>query len=455
MVNVVRKQHTFFDEGHTSDISFRKEQLRKLKNLLQDHESAIYRALHADFGKSVFETYATELFVTYREIDHILSNLEEWAQVKKVSGSAINFPSTNYIYPKPYGVSLVIGAWNYPLHLVLSPAAGSMAAGNCTILKPSEISGHTSSLLADLINEAFPTGYLTVVEGDAETTQSLLRQPLDYIFFTGSSRVGKLVMKAAAEQLTPLTLELGGKSPAIVDDTANLQNAAKRISWGKFINAGQTCVSPDYVYIHESKEDEFLNLLRDTISSFYGARPSESPDYARIVNRRHFDRLSALIDERKVAIGGHTIAEERYIAPTVMTGVSWDDQVMQEEIFGPILPVLTFSDLGEVIAEVKDHPKPLSLYIFSEDKDVQQRVINEIPFGGGCINDTVAHLGNPELPFGGIGSSGFGNYHGKASFDLFTHLKSIMKKAVWPDVPLRYPPYQNNLKWLKRISKLI
>jgi aldehyde dehydrogenase (NAD+) len=455
MKELIEKQHYFFESGKSRDVSFRKNQLRKLKSLLKNNEDDFFRALDADFQKPAFETYATELLVTYQEIDHLLNNLSHWAKPKKVKSSLVNFPSNSYIHPQPYGVSLVIGAWNYPLHLVVNPALGSMAAGNCTVLKPSEIAPHTSALLAKIVNASFDPAYLHVVEGDAETTQELLNQPLDYIFFTGSARIGKLIMKAAAEQLTPVTLELGGKSPAIVDDTADLKLAAKRITWGKFINAGQTCVSPDYVYVHQSKEEELCRLIGETIQSFYGDDPQQSNDFARIINRRHFDRLINLIDREKVIAGGNTDAENLYIEPTLMADVSWDDAVMQEEIFGPLLPILTYEDIDSVISQVNAHPNPLALYLFTSDSKREERVINEIQFGGGCINDTVAHLGNLELPFGGIGQSGFGSYHGKTSFDIFSQKKSIMKKSRWLDIPLRYPPYDGNLKWIKKLSKFL
>jgi aldehyde dehydrogenase (NAD+) len=455
MQNVVNTQKDFFDRGQSRDISFRKEQLRKLKSILQDNEKKIYKALHADFNKPAFETYGTELLVTYKEIAHILSNLSSWAKPKKVSSSMLNFPSKSRIHHHPYGVVLVIGAWNYPVHLTIYPALGSMAAGNCTILKPSELAPHTSSLMAELINQNFDPGYLHVVEGGANETQSLLSHSPDYIFFTGSSRVEKIIMKSAAENLTPVTLELGGKSPAIVDDTVDLPLAAKRITWGKFINAGQTCVSPDYVYVHEHLKDEFCALVKENILEFYGDDPRKSEDYARILNRKHFERLNGLINPNKVLFGGDMNDDDLYIGPTVLAEISWEDPVMQEEIFGPILPVLTFGNMDQVISAIKSRPKPLALYIFSSDRDTQQRIIDEIPFGGGCINDTVTHLANLELPFGGIGQSGFGNYHGKASFDLFSYPKSIMKKSTWLDIPIRYPPYDGKMKWLKRIAKFI
>jgi len=455
MEQIVSRQHQFFESGVSRKISYRKEQLRKLKMLLEKNEKAFFESLHADFKKPVFETYATELLILKREIDHLLDQLSHWSEPKKVRDAAFNFPSTNYIYPQPYGVSLVIGTWNYPLHLSVLPALGAIAAGNCTIIKPSEIASNTSGLLAKIINETFDPGYLHVVEGNAEATQSLIKQPLDYIFFTGSPQIGKIIMKAAAENLTPVTLELGGKSPVIIDETADLKTAARRIAWGKFMNAGQTCVSPDYVYVHQSIHNRFCELIQKNITTFYGDDPSGSPDFARIINRKHFDRLEQLLNPQKVLIGGSADADDLYIEPTVMTGIHWDDPVMQEEIFGPIMPVLSFKQPGKVIDSINARHKPLALYLFSTDRSLQQRIIEEIPFGGGCINDTVVHLANSELPFGGIGRSGFGSYHGKTSFDTFTHRKSVMEKANWLDIPLRYPPYSGKLKWLKRIMKFL
>ncbi|PAU95193.1 aldehyde dehydrogenase family protein [Aliifodinibius salipaludis] len=455
MKQVVKKQQQFFYSGKTLDISFRKKQLQKLRNILTENEDEIYTALAEDFQKPLFESFATELLVLYQEIDHLLANIDHWAKTKKVKSSFLNFPSKSYIKPQPYGVVLVIAPWNYPVQLALNPAVGAIASGNTVILKPSENAPHTSELLAKLINNNFDSGFFHAVEGDAKTTQSLLSEPLDYIFFTGSTHVGKIIMKLAADQLTPLTLELGGKSPAIVDTSADLSLAAKRIAWGKFINAGQTCVSPDYVYVHASMHMQLCRLIQKEIRGFYGDDPSQSDDFARIINDKHFSRLTNLINPNKVFYGGNTDAESRYIEPTIMTQVSWDDPVMQEEIFGPILPILPFDYLDEIISTLQNKSKPLALYLFSTDKNNQKKVMRNLQFGGGCINDTVAHLGNTELPFGGIGNSGFGGYHGKTSFDTFTHSKSIMKKSNWLDIPLRYPPYKGNLKWLKKLTKFL
>lgn len=455
MEQVVNTQQQFFNSGKTREIAFRKKQLQKLRELLNEHEEEIYEALDKDFQKPAFESHATELFVLYQEIDHLLANIDRWAKTKKAKGALVNFPSKNYIKPQPYGVVLVIAPWNYPVQLALNPALGAIAAGNTAILKPSEHTPHTSGFLASLINNNFDPGFLRVIEGDAQTTQSLLAEPLDYIFFTGSTHVGKIIMRSAAEQLTPLTLELGGKSPAIVDQSADLSLAARRISWGKFINAGQTCVSPDYVYVHTSLYTQLCRLIQQEIRSFYGDEPRQSDDFARIINDSHFNRLANLIEPEKVFYGGDTDPDTRYIEPTIMTGISWDDAVMQEEIFGPILPILPFDDLDNVISTLQNKSKPLALYFFSTNNSNQKKVIRNLRFGGGCINDTVAHLGNSALPFGGIGNSGFGQYHGKTSFDTFTHSKSIMKKSNWLDLSLRYPPYEGKLKWLKKLTKFL
>lgn len=448
---IVKQQQNHFQSGATRDVPVRIEQLKKLKGVLKNNEQQIFDALEKDFKKPALETYGTELGVLYTEIDFVASNLKSWTRPEKVRGSIINFPSQNTIYREPYGVALVIGAWNYPIHLTLYPVIGALAAGNCVIAKPSEIATHSSQLMAELINQNFDPGLLKVVEGNAETTQNLLKESLDYIFFTGSTRVGKIVMKAAAEQLIPVTLEMGGKSPAIVDETADLSTAAKRIAWGKFLNAGQTCVAPDYVYVHNSVEQQLIDGLKKSITEFFGDDPRLSDDYARIINDDHFERLKGYLESGTTRIGGKYDEVDRYIAPTVLSDIEWQDGVMQEEIFGPILPVLSYTDIDTVINTINNHPDPLALYFFSEDKARQTRIINEISFGGGCINDTVAHLGNVRLPFGGVGQSGMGNYHGKAGFDTFSRPKSIMKKTTLFDIPMRYPPYDGKLKWIKKL----
>ena len=448
---VIEQQREFFRGGTTRDVSFRIKQLKKLKTLLKENEQPIFDALENDFSKPPYETYASELGILYAEIDHLVKNVSSWAKPTAVRGSLFNFPSKNKIYSEPYGVVLVIGAWNYPVQLTLNPVAGAMAAGNCVIAKPSEMAPNSSALMANLINKNFDPVYLHVVEGGAEISQKLIDAPPDYIFFTGSTRVGKLIMKSAAEHLTPLTLELGGKSPAIVDETADLKKTAQRIAWGKFVNAGQTCVAPDYLYVHTSVQAQLLDELQAAIHKFYGANPRQSADYPRIVNDDHFERLTGYLDNGTTVTGGKAVADERYIAPTILTDISRNDAIMQEEVFGPILPVLSFTEIDTVISALNDQPSPLALYIFSDNKAQQKRVINDVSFGGGCINDSIVHLANPRLPFGGVGQSGMGSYHGKTSFDVFSHQKSIMKKNTWFDIPMRYPPYNDKLKWLKKL----
>jgi len=450
---VVAKQKLFFETGQTKEISFRKMQLRKLLAVLKNNEKLLCEALWTDLHKPEFEAYATELGIVYSEIREAISKLKSWSRPKKVATNLPNLPGTSFIMPEPFGTALIIGAWNYPYYLTLGPLVGAMAAGNTTILKPSELTPSCSAGLAKIINQNFDPGYLMVAEGGIPETTELLSQKFDYIFYTGSTRVGKIIYKAAAENLTPVTLELGGKSPCIVDKDAALKVAAKRIAWGKFINAGQTCIAPDYLLVHESVKDELLGHIRDFIIGFYGENPQQSPDFLRIVNLTNFNRLSGLIEKGKIYFGGKTDASDLFISPTILDKVSWDDKVMEDEIFGPILPVLTFSNLDEAIKDVVKRPKPLALYYFSKDKKRQNKVLNQISFGGGTINDTILHISNSNLPFGGVGNSGIGNYHGKAGFDTFSHHKSIMKRATWIDLPLKYPPY--NATKLNLVKKVL
>ncbi|MEO1021577.1 MAG: aldehyde dehydrogenase [Bacteroidota bacterium] len=447
------QQRRYFSSGATRPVSFRKTQLKTLRQLLIDHEKQLIEAVHADFKKPPFETYGTEIGIVRTELGYALKHLEEWVKPQTVSSTLVNFPSKNYIITEPYGNALIIAPWNYPVQLALLPLVGAISAGNTALVKPSELTPATSEVLKQLIGHYFDPSYIHVELGGVETSQALLNLPFNYIFFTGSTRVGKLVMKAAAEHLTPLTLELGGKSPCIIDETANLEITAKRIVWGKFVNAGQTCVAPDYLLVHRSVKDRLVQQLILAIEALYGTDPSLSPDYPRIVNQGHFDRLAALIDPEKVVIGGHTKADECYIAPTVLDHVTWDDRVMEDEIFGPILPVMSYEQLDECIQMVNAQPRPLALYVFSNDSRTQDRLTEEISFGGGAINDTIAQLGNHHLGFGGVGASGFGSYHGKASFDSFSHRKSVMKKPFWPDVPVRYAPYEGKMGIIKSIMK--
>jgi aldehyde dehydrogenase (NAD+) len=453
ILNLLELQRRFFASGKTLDIDFRKAQLQRLLEAVQAHEEQLIKAMHADFRKPAFETYTTEIGFVEKELRLVIKNLQRWARPKSVRETLLNFPARSYVYSQPYGVALIIGPWNYPMQLVLNPLIGAMAAGNCAIVKPSELTPATSAVITELISATFDPAYVAAVEGGVPTTQQLLAQRFDYIFFTGSTQVGRVVMKAAAEHLTPVTLELGGKSPAIVAEDADLSLTARRIAWGKFMNAGQTCVAPDYLLVQEQVKDDLIEQLRIAIEQFYGEDPQHSPDFARIVNDRHFHRLSSYLQEGVVRIGGQLDQQTRYIAPTVLDQVSWSHAVMQEEIFGPILPVLTYTSLDDAITQVNDGEKPLALYFFSGDKEQQEEVLRHAHFGGGCINDTISHLINPNLPFGGVGESGVGSYHGQSSFELFSNQKSVVHRGTWLDLPLRYPPYGDRLAFIRRLFK--
>jgi len=441
-------------EAHQNDgffnVQIRIRKLEQLKKVIINNESGITQALKTDLGKSAFESYSTEIGFILEEISYILKHLESWAKVKKVKTPFTLFPGKSFIHPEPYGAVLIISPWNYPFQLSLSPFIGAIAAGNRVILKPSEFAGETSSIIKKIINEVFKEDEALVVEGGLEETQILLKQKFDYIFFTGSTAVGKIIMKAAAEYLTPVTLELGGKCPCLIEESANIDIAAKRVAWGKFLNAGQTCVAPDYILIPRNLQDQFIERLNHYISAFYGVDVKKSADYPRIVNHRHFDRLKELLIPSKIAIGGQLNREENFIGPTVMKDVEWSDKVMLDEIFGPILPVIPYEDIQDAVKNILNYPKPLAFYLFSENSVKQKAIISMIPFGGGCINDTVIHLANPDLPFGGVGTSGIGSYHGKKSFDTFTHYKSLYQQGTLVDIPLRYPPYNDQkLTWIK------
>jgi aldehyde dehydrogenase (NAD+) len=451
--NTLTRQRQFFNSGRTKDLNFRLEKLNLLKKALIQNEASIFEALKNDLSKSAYEGYLTEIGLALNEIRFASRNLKSWAKPKKVKTPVILWFASSTIYPQPYGVSLIISPWNYPFSLALRPLIGSIAAGNCSIVKPSEYAPHTSGMIAEIINAVFEKNYIAVVEGDAQIGIELLKERFDYIFFTGSVTVGKLVMAAAVEHLTPVTLELGGKSPCVVDKDANIDRAAKRIVSGKFLNAGQTCIAPDYLMVHKSNKKKLLDQIEVYLRKFYGEDPRQSPDYVRIINKHHFDRLVTLLNKGDIVAGGQSDPKDLFIAPTLIDNVSWDDPIMQDEIFGPILPVLEFDDLTEVVATINSHPKPLALYIFSNRRENYQRIITEAAFGAGCINDTVLHFANPYLPFGGIGNSGMGSYHGKASFDTFSHQKSILKKSFIFDAPLRYPPYKNKLSMLKKMLK--
>lgn len=445
--------HKLRDAVHSNghlNVKLRKERLEKLKNVITKLVPEISEALRLDLGKSSFESYTTEIGFILEEISYTLKHIDDWAKVKKVKTPITLFPGKSAIHPEPYGVVMIISPWNYPFQLCLSPFVGAFAAGNRVVVKPSEFAPHTSSIIKKIVTEVFSENEVVVVEGALEETQILLKQKFDYIFFTGSTAVGKVMMKAAAEHLTPVTLELGGKSPCLIEESANLDIAAKRVAWGKFLNAGQTCVAPDYILIPSKLQDTFIEKLKNHLAIFYGSDVKASADYPRIVNNRHFDRLQNLIDPEKVAIGGEVNRSENFIAPTVMKNVAFTDKIMEDEIFGPILPILPYEKLEDAIKNILNFPKPLAFYLFSEDQSKADSIIARIPFGGGCINDTVIHLANPNLPFGGVGTSGIGSYHGQKSFDTFTHYKSLYAQGTLVDIPLRYPPYnEKKLNWVK------
>jgi aldehyde dehydrogenase (NAD+) len=450
---LIETQRAFFLQGQTKSVQFRLEMLNKLRNMIKSNEQLLMDTLRQDLNKSEFDSYITEIGIVLEEIRFTMKNLTGWVKPKRVKSSLTGIGSKNYIYSEPYGVALIIAPWNYPFQLSIAPLIGAIAAGNCAVIKPSELTPKTSSLINKLISEHFPKEFISVVEGGVETNTALLKEKFDYIFFTGSVPVGRIIMEAASKHLTPVTLELGGKSPCIVHEDANLKLAAKRIAWGKFINAGQTCVAPDYLFIHKRVKDEFLQLFREAITELYGADPIGRGDFTRIVSERHFKRLASFLSNGTTYFGGRYDQTKLIIEPTVLVDIDWDDEVMSDEIFGPILPVMEYVDLGSVVAQIGKRPKPLALYTFSEGSEVQNFVLNNLSFGGGCINDTVFHLSSPHLPFGGVGESGIGAYHGKGSFEVFSHQKSILKQTTLFDLPFRYPNTKNALKKIKMFIK--
>lgn len=413
-------------------------------------EGEILQALQDDFGKSAFEAYATEMGILYSDIREARKKLRKWSQPRRVSTNLFNLPGRSYILPEPYGVCLVIGAWNYPVQLALAPVIAAMAAGNTVVLKPSELPANTSKVLARLVSTYFSPEYLAVVEGGVETTTLLLEQKFDKIFFTGSVPVGRIVYQAAARHLTPVTLELGGKSPAIVLPDANLEVSARRIAWGKFLNAGQTCIAPDYVLVHRNIAKVFTQKLIAAIE-----KTKYHPDhqnYVQIINDRNLQRLAQLLDPEKIIYGGHFDPTQRFFEPTLMAEIGFDDKVMEDEIFGPILPIIVYDELEQALEQIQTMPKPLACYVFSAHKALARQIMKQLSFGGGAINEVIMHITNPALPFGGVGNSGMGNYHGYAGFKTFSHEKSILEKPFWGEPLLKYPPYTTwKTKWLKRL----
>lgn len=437
----------------SKEINRRKEKLKKFSHIISLHEDEIIEALYKDFKKPAFESFLTEINVVQSDLKDVIKNIKSWARPKRVRASILNFPSSDYIYSEPYGKTLIISPWNYPFQLAICPLISAYAAGNSIVLKPSELTPNTSSLISKIIRETFEVSEVVAVLGDADVAKSQLSKRWDYIFFTGSVSVGKEIAKTAAENLTPVTLELGGKNPCIVDETANLQVAAKRIVWGKFINSGQTCIAPDYLLIQKRVKSKFIGFLKQEIINAYGEDPKLSPDFTRIINKKNWQRLVGLIEEYKVISGGIHDEETLYISPTLIDEPYLDSEIMKDEIFGPLLPLLSYENESDLEKIISKYEKPLSLYVFTENKSFAEKIIQKFSFGGGCVNDTVVHFSNKRLPFGGVGNSGIGAYHGKKSYETFSHQKSIVKKATWLDIPLRYAPYKNKLKFIRKILK--
>lgn len=436
---------------YKNDIGYRKETLKKLLYNIQKSEDLIVKALYDDFKKSEFEAVLTETSYIISELKDTIKNIRKWSKSKRVFPSILNFPSTDYIYKEPYGNVLIIAPWNYPFQLALCPLIAAVAAGNKVVLKPSELTPNTSSIIATIIEKTFHINHVEVVQGGVEVSNKLLAQRWDYIFFTGSVAVGKIVAKAAAEHLTPVTLELGGKNPCIIDETANLKLAAKRIVWGKFINAGQTCIAPDYILIQKNMKIHFVTYLIEEITKAYGKKIDKSPDFPRIINTKNWLRLTNMLQNEKIIFGGETDINSLFIAPTLIDEPSLNSLVMQDEIFGPILPILTYETETDIANTINRYEKPLGFYVFSDNLSFAKKLITQYSFGGGCINDTVIHFSNKKLPFGGVGHSGIGAYHGQLSFDIFSHHKGVVKKGNWLDLPMRYAPYKDKLVNIKRI----
>lgn len=455
--DLVERQRAFFNSGATRPVSFRKAQLKKLREAILANEKEILAALAADLGKSDFEAFTTEIVLVLEELKTMLRHIALWAKPERRPAGLFNFPGKAYAMHDPHGVCLIMSPWNYPFQLTILPLVGAIAAGNTAVVKPSAYSAATSAVIAKILGEIFAEEYVAVVEGGRDVNKDLLDRHFDYIFFTGSVEVGKFVMQSASKFLTPVTLELGGKSPCIVDKSADIALSAKRAAWGKCINSGQTCVAPDYFLVHESVKEDFVRALRKEIAAMYGSDPYLNPEFPSIVNEHHFARLTALIagagkanPNAKLASGGRNDPAKRKIEPAIIDGASWDDPVMQEELFGPIIPIISWTDENDIVEKILSRPRPLALYLFSRDRAQQKRIIGRIPFGGGCVNDTVMHVGTNTVPFGGTGASGMGCYHGRESFEAFSRIKSVIDKALWMDVPLRYAPFAGKYRLLRK-----
>ncbi|MDO5980870.1 aldehyde dehydrogenase [Flavivirga spongiicola] len=453
ITQILSKQKAFFKSQKTKDVPYRLSLLKALKQEIVSNEHAIYDALKKDFKKPEFETFISEFGLVISELNLAIKNLKKWAKPKRVKPSMLTFPARDYIYKEPYGTILIIAPWNYPFLLAIEPLIMAIAAGNTVILKPSELTKHTSQLITDIVQKIFPEAVAASIEGGVEIATELLSQKWDYIFFTGSVSVGKIVARAAARHLTPVTLELGGKSPCIIDDTADLKLVARRISWGKFLNAGQTCISADYIIIKSNLKDAFIDALKIEIIKRYGANPKESRDLPRIINKRNVQRIAEMLEDSHVIFGGNIDVEDCYIAPTLIDSPNLDSKLMSDEIFGPVLPILTYDTEQDIESIIWNYDKPLALYVFSNNDTFIEQTIKKYSFGGGVINDLLIHFGNHRLPFGGIGASGMGAYHGKTGFDTFSHNKAISKRGNWSDPSIRYAPYKGKLGLLKKMFK--
>lgn len=449
---IVRRQRCFFQTGRTKSYAFRKRALERLECVLRKNEGLIQEALKRDLHKSPFESYMTEVGMVYSELSYIKKHLKGWMKEQYVRSPLAQFPSRSFTLAEPYGVVLVMSPWNYPFLLCMSPLIGAIAAGNCCVIKPSAYAASTSKVIHKLMELAFPEKYVAVVEGGREENNLLLEQRFDYIFFTGGMQVGKLAMEKAAAHLTPVTLELGGKSPCIVEESADLNLAAKRIVFGKFLNSGQTCVAPDYLLVQASVQEELLKRIKGWIRNMLGQEPLDNPDYPRMINEKHYERVMGLMQGEDAFYGGYGRREMLQIAPTVLKHITRESAIMQEEIFGPVLPVLTFQTVDEAERLVKQGEKPLACYIFTSSKRVEQRLLRHLSFGGGCVNDTIIHLATSRMGFGGVGMSGMGSYHGKRSFETFSHTKSLVKKYNWLDLPIRYMPYSG---WKEKVMRKV
>lgn len=439
--SIVAEQRLFFKSGETIPIAYRIDALRRLQGAIRKHKQDLLNAMHTDLGKSASEAYMCEVGLVLADIEYSLRHLYRWARPQRKFTPLTNFPAISYIYHDPYGVVLVMSPWNYPCLLTLEPLTGAIAGGNTVVVKPSAYSPTTSAIIAQIISESFDPRYVAVVTGGRAENQSLLEQHFDYIFFTGGVSVGKTVMEKASRWLTPVTLELGGKSPVIIDETANLRLAARRITFGKFLNCGQTCIAPDYILCHKDVHDEFIHLLIKETKKMYGNNALENANYGKMINKKHFERVCGLIEPGKVVLGGQTDIAALRIAPTILDNVTPNDAVMQEEIFGPVMPIITVESTDDAFHFIAERPHPLALYLFTRSEEVEHKFTTKLQYGGGCVNDTIIHIATNNLPFGGVGNSGMGQYHGHYSFDTFTHSKSVVHRLTWPDIPMRYQPY--------------